>query len=358
MNIVIATGGSGGHVIPALKVAAALRKRNCEVRFTGSLKTWKERIAASGFASDELQLRGVSFAKPLALPKTFWLFAKGTWEAARLLKRYKTDVVVGFGGYGSFPVVLGAVLSRRPTLVHEQNVLPGKANAVLSRLVDKIAISFPQSRPYFPADKTVVTGCPSHVPNPGFDKRVLFKDFGLKEDKKTVLILGGSQGSRRINEVAVQVMGKLKDTLPVQVIHLCGKADYAHLNEKYAGMGIPFALFEFFEGMDRIYPLADLVVSRAGAVSVTELIRFRKPAIVIPYPGAGNHQKNNAEVLTAAGVGRLVEEKDFSAQWLSNTVQQMLAQQPQPAVWEQNFPELLANNSAESLAQVIIGMKR
>ena len=132
MNITIATGGSGGHVIPALKVARELQKRKCEVRFAGAFNVWKERIAQAGFSFDELELRGINFTRPLELPRTLWLYLKGTFAAGGFLRKYKTDAVVGFGGYGSFPVVLAAVLSRRPTLIHEQNVVPGIANRWLS----------------------------------------------------------------------------------------------------------------------------------------------------------------------------------------------------------------------------------
>lgn len=358
MNVIIATGGSGGHVIPALKVARELQKRKCAVRFAGAFNVWKERIAKAGFPFDELELRGINFTRPLELPRIFWLYAKGTFVASNLLKKSKTDAVVGFGGYGSFPFVLAAVISRCPTLIHEQNVLPGKANAVLSRLVKRIAVSFPQSRRYFPAAKVVLTGCPSHAPIAEMDKAQLLKGFGLEAGRKTILVLGGSQGSRRLNEVSVQAVLELRSRVPLQVIHLCGQDGYPALKEQYARLGIPFALFAFFEAMERVYPAADLVIGRAGAVSVTELIRFRKPSILIPYPHAGGHQRKNAEVLAQAGVGEFTEQKNFTAVWLTASIERMLAQPPSPQAWERHFGELLSIDSASLLADQIVSMKR
>ena len=360
MNITIATGGSGGHVIPALKVARELQKRKCEVRFAGAFNVWKERIAQAGFPFDELELRGMNFTRPWELPRTLWLYLKGTFAAGSLLKQYKADVVVGFGGYGAFPVVLAAVLSGRPTLIHEQNVLPGKANAVLSRLVKRIAVSFPQSRKYFRGGNVVLTGCPSHTPGVDgveMDTRELLKEFGLREGRKTILVLGGSQGSRRLNEIFLEAVAGLKNKMPLQVIHLCGQNGYPALKEQYARLGIPFALFAFFEAMERVYPAADLVIGRAGAVSVTELIRFRKPSVLIPYPHAGGHQTKNAEVLAQAGVGEFIEQKNFTAAWLSGAVERMLAKTPSPQEWERHFGELLSLDPAAALADQIVNME-
>lgn len=358
MNIILATGGSGGHVIPALKVARELQKRNCGVRFAGAFNVWKERIAREGFPFDELELRGINLARPFQSARALGLFVKGTFAAGGLLKKYKTDTVVGFGGYGAFPVVLAAVISRYPTLIHEQNVLPGRANAILSGLVNKVAISFPQSRQYVRGNNVVLTGCPSHAPIAGLDARGLRKGFGLEEGRKTILVLGGSQGSHRLNEVFLEVASGLREKMPLQAIHLCGKDDYRILKDKYARLGIPFALFEFFEAMERVYPVVDLVISRAGAVSVTELIRFRKPAILVPYPHAGGHQKNNADVLAQAGVGESIEQKDLATARLMGAVERVLARACSAREWERHFGDLLSIEPAIRLAEEITGLKR
>lgn len=359
MNIVIATGGSGGHLVPALRVADELRRRRCGVRFLGSFNVWKRSIEDAGFLCDELEVRGLDIRRPHVCVHALFLFGKAAWVSLRLLRKYNVDAVAGFGGYGAFPVVLAAVCSGRPTLIHEQNVLPGRANAVLAGSVNKIAISFPQSREFFGnRDKVILTGCPSHVPSAAVDCNELLREFHLEEQRKTIVVLGGSQGSHRINEAFMATAAELKKKLNIQVIHLCGKADYLPLKNQYAALGVPFALFEFFERMERIYPLADMVIGRAGAVSVTELIRFRKPSIVIPYPYAGGHQKKNAQVLAQAGVCRFIEEKNFSGEWLLDAIEDMLAKPPPLEQWDRHFREILSRDAASCLADEIVGLKR
>ncbi len=203
----------------------------------------------------------------------------------------------------------------------------------------------------------VLTGCPSHKPFSEISRAELLKEFGLDEGKKTVLILGGSQGSRRLNEVFVQTVPELRSKVPLQVIHLCGKDDYETLRKQYAHLGVPFALFAFFEAMERAYPVADLVVARAGAVSVTELIRFHKSSILIPYPHAGEHQKKNAEVLAQAGVGEFIDQKDLTVARLTAAVERRVAQRHSLQEWEQHFGELLPIDPAVRLAEEVIRLK-
>ena len=192
----------------------------------------------------------------------------------------------------------------------------------------------------------------------GMERAELLKGFGLGEGRKTVLVLGGSQGSRRLNEIFLEAVAGLKSKVPLQAIHLCGKDDYQILKEKYARSGIPFALFTFFEAMERVYPAADLVISRAGAVSVTELIRFRKPSILIPYPYAGGHQKKNADVLAQAGVGEFIEQKDLTAAGLTTAVERRLAKTLSAQEWERHFDDFLAMDPAVLVAEEVIRLKK
>ncbi len=359
MNIVIATGGSGGHIIPALRVADELRRHQCSIRFLGAFNLWKKSIEDAGFLYDELRVRGLELYRPHRLAHALFLLMRATWVSLGLLKKYNVDAVAGFGGYGAFPVVLAGICSGRPTLIHEQNVIPGRANSILSRWVERITISFPQSRKFFNNQRKIIfTGCPSHVPSVAVDHSALLQKFHLEKEKKTIVVLGGSQGSHRINEVFVQTVRELKKKVDIQVIHLCGKSDYGTLKNQYATLAIPFALFDFFDKMEHIYPLADIVIGRAGAVSVTELIHFRRPSILIPYPYAFGHQRYNAQVLTQAGVGRFIEERNFCHEWLLDAIKEMLAKPPGLEQWDQHFNEILGHDASSQLAQAIMGLKR
>jgi UDP-N-acetylglucosamine--N-acetylmuramyl-(pentapeptide) pyrophosphoryl-undecaprenol N-acetylglucosamine transferase len=357
MNIVIATGGSGGHLFPALQVARELKKKGHHVFFVGAFYVGKEQIEKAGFPFQELQVKGLRKGKPLQNARAVFLFIKAFVRSCQVLRKYKTDVVAGFGGYGAFSVVLAAVFLRYPTLIHEQNVVPGKANALLAKFVRRIAVSFPQTLGYFDKKKTVLTGCPSHLPMAGVDREKVFKRFPLDPRRKTILVFGGSQGSRRINEEFMKSAEILKGVLDFQVVHICGKADYRGLADRYARLGIPFALFEFLEDIDDAYQAADLVISRAGAVTVTELALFLKPSILIPYPYAHGHQKKNAEILSEANLGRMIEEKDLTPEVLKDMILDMLRDPLDMARGKNRLREHFVVNAGQNLATEVAGLR-
>jgi UDP-N-acetylglucosamine--N-acetylmuramyl-(pentapeptide) pyrophosphoryl-undecaprenol N-acetylglucosamine transferase len=327
MKFVIATGGTGGHLFPALRVAAELKRAGNEILFLGSFCRGREQIEKSGFLFKEIGAKGfvsISFKGKII---SVIVMIRAMFRSFRSLRRFRPDAVLGFGGYGAFPVVLSACFLRYPTLIHEQNVVPGRANALLAKLVKRIAISFQKSSQYFDLKKTVLTGCPCYLPGNDAKKDVILNEFRLEEGKCTILVFGGSQGSRRINEAFIEAAGNLKEKLDFQVIHISGGQDYQKLQDRYNLLGIPFALFEFLDKMEEAYHISDLVISRAGAVTVSEIAGFQLPAIFIPYPYAHGHQKANASVLCDEGAAVLIEDKDLSASRLSETVLTILDHQ-------------------------------
>ncbi len=356
MNIVIATGGSGGHLFPALKVAQELKRRGHQLLFIGAFYVGKEQIEKAGFPFQELRVQGLRKGRLWENARAAFLFIKAFVRSCRVLRKYKADVVVGFGGYGAFSVVLAAVFLRYPTLIHEQNVVPGRANALLSKFVRRVTVSFPQTLRYFKKGKTVLTGCPSHVPMVGVNRERIFERFQLDPRRTTILVFGGSQGSHRINEEFMKSAGILKGTLDFQVIHVCGKADYKEVRQSYAGLGIRFALFEFLEGIDEAYQAADVVISRAGAVTVTELALFLKPSILIPYPYAYGHQKKNAEVLSQMNIGRIIEEKDLTADGLKDAILEMVRTPLDTAQGASRLSEYFVPDAEENLATEVVGL--
>ncbi|MCK5012395.1 MAG: undecaprenyldiphospho-muramoylpentapeptide beta-N-acetylglucosaminyltransferase [Candidatus Omnitrophica bacterium] len=327
MKFVIATGGTGGHLFPALRVANELKRRGNDILFFGSFTRGREQIQKSGFIFEEIGAKGfvaVSFKGKVI---SVICMIKAVFKSFRSLRKFKPDAVLGFGGYGAFPVVLSAYFLRYPALIHEQNVVPGRANAILAKLVKRIAISFQKSSQYFNPKKTILTGCPCHLPKNDAKKAVILNEFQLKEGRHTVLVFGGSQGSQRINEVFIETARNLKEKLDFQVIHISGQQDYQKLLDQYNLLGIPFALFEFLDKMEDAYHISDLVISRAGAVTVSEIAGFQLPAIFVPYPYAHGHQKENASVLCDKGAAELIEDKDLSASRLSETILTMLDNQ-------------------------------
>ncbi len=325
MKIVLATGGSGGHIFPALKVADQLRRMGHAAILVGVFGEASRKIREQGFSYFNLSAKGFSFSSVVGFLKSFFYMLKALEESFQILKNLKPDCVCGFGGYGAFPVLGAAFLLRCPTMIHEQNVVPGRANRILSLGVGKIAITFKESQRYFPSLRTVWTGCPTHAQQSPLAKKDLLSQFGLDENKLTILVLGGSQGSRRINAEFVEAMPLLKKHLDFQVIHISGRNDYTKLRDFYAHGAVPFSLFDFLEDIGSAYQAADLAVARAGALTVLEIVQFQLPAILIPYPFAGGHQKDNARILSEISRAKIIEEKDLNPQVLAEEIHDLWA---------------------------------
>jgi len=322
MKILIATGGTGGHIFPAIETAKALRVRGHEVTFGGVLGPVEERIKALDFPVYSLSAKGLNDRSFLGWVSFSKIMVQAIFRSFGVVQQCGPDKIIGFGGYGAFPVVMAGVLMSRPVLIHEQNVVPGKANLLLSKVVKKVAISFEGSRTYISRSKAVWTGCPSLL-------SVLpsradgLAAFGLQGLKKTIVLVGGSQGSQRLNEIFFELM---KDLVPAgfQAVHMTGARDFPLYEKRYKEANLPVKVFAFINNMPDAYAAADLVISRSGAATVTELGNLGIPAVLVPYPFAGNHQKYNAEVLAKAGVATIVEQKDLDKMTLKEAVTRML----------------------------------
>jgi UDP-N-acetylglucosamine--N-acetylmuramyl-(pentapeptide) pyrophosphoryl-undecaprenol N-acetylglucosamine transferase len=317
MKIIIATGASGGHIFPALSLADELRD-NFEIVFVCDKGKSRESISQKGYKAV-----AISAVKPGPARNIFfflWRLFKSFVESIRIIRDFKPDVVAGFGSYVSFAVVLAAKSKKIPTIIHEQNVIPGKANRILSGIVDKIAVSFAEGRKYFPESKVVLTGCPLRRDLLGIDEKLARERFNFVADKFTILVSGGSQGSHHLNLEFIKAISGIEDKRDLQVIHLTGSFDYDLVKSEYGRMGIAHCVFAFLEEMGYAYKIADLVISRAGASAITEIVFFRKAAILVPYPFAEAHQIQNAKILTDKGGALLIEDSDLSAEILRENI--------------------------------------
>jgi UDP-N-acetylglucosamine--N-acetylmuramyl-(pentapeptide) pyrophosphoryl-undecaprenol N-acetylglucosamine transferase len=233
---------------------------------------------------------------------------------------YQPDIVLGFGGYSSFPTVLMARLMGRRALIQEQNVVPGLANRFLAKFVPAVCVGFRDSVQFFSKGKAVWTGTPQRPLNSTIDRQAAAQRFGLDPAKPTVLVFGGSQGARRINACFFEMFSALSDNRRFQVIHATGKNDFSVFEQKYAAFGRSCYVRAFIDNIDEAYAAADIVVARAGAGTVTELGVLGIPAVLIPYPGAKNHQVMNAKVLERSGAAVIIEEKSLSSQLLGDKI--------------------------------------
>ena len=351
MKIILATGGSGGHIFPALKTAERLKKEGHEVSFVGALSSAEERLRKAGFSIVILDVQGFNIK---SFPRFLWLMARAIAKSRHTIRSLNPDVVVGFGSYSSFPVLLAASVIGIPTMLHEQNVIPGKANRLSARIVDQIAVTFDETRKTFSSRKVVWTGCPCHGERPKESKEDILKSFRLQNDRKTILVLGGSQGSKYLNEVFFESIPYLGD---IQVIHMTGKSDEYFYTQRYPGLGIPYHVCAFLDPIERAYAVADMVIGRAGAATVCELASFGIPSILIPYPFAHSHQAANARVLEKAGVAVVIEQKGMDRQKLIDAVRRLAAEGLTRPVVHKKLEGCFMNDPTEQLVKTIVSMK-
>ncbi len=330
VRILVAAGSSGGHIFPALAFLESLKEKYHDIDALLLLpeksRTNTGCIKDCGYKIEFIPLASVRFGlKREDLENLLGLF-KAALQSLRILLEFHPDIVVGFGSATSVPVVILAWLLRAKTLIHEQNVMPGRANKLLAEFADKIAVSFAESREYLQRHrhKIVTTGNPLRKKMLRVDKQQARDYFGFSKDKLTVLVMGGSQGSSNINEGFLNALSLIRGNTGLQVIHLSGRADYALIKERYNNLGVGFALFDFLEPMHYAYSASDIVLSRAGATSIAELIYFCLPAILIPYPYAYEHQYRNAKVLEEKGCAVIIKDNDLSAEALKKNLEALI----------------------------------
>ena len=320
LRVVVAGGGTGGHLFPGIAVARELLRRQADaiVTFAGTARGIETRvIPREGFQLDLLRSVGLRGRSPVALSRALLQLPLGGLDAWRILSRRLPDVVVGVGGYSSGPVVLAAALRRIPTLLLEQNAAPGLTNRLLAPVVDAAAVTFEETATFF-GRRGIVTGNPVRAD--------FFARDGESEpvpaervDAPRVLIFGGSQGSHAINMAMVEAAPRLA-AYPrrLAITHQTGERDLERVRDEYRRAGLAARVEPFLFAMDREVKAADLVVSRAGATTIAELTAAGKPALLIPLPtAADDHQRKNAEVMARAGAAELLEERGLDGSSLA-----------------------------------------
>jgi UDP-N-acetylglucosamine--N-acetylmuramyl-(pentapeptide) pyrophosphoryl-undecaprenol N-acetylglucosamine transferase len=315
MKILVVAGASGGHIYPAL---AFLAKLPGDKRISDALLVLPSRSIKADFSAGDYKIVYISSARiGFSLNRkniiAFFTFLRESWESFLIFIKFKPDLVVGFGSIDSIPLVIFAWFFRVKAVIHEQNVLPGRANRFLAKFVDKVAVSFPESKQYFhlPENKLALTGNPLRGTLKKISKEEALDFLGLDKDKFTILVMGGSQGSRHINSAFLHAIGSIKDRSGIQVIHLLGKDEIDETREAYRKMDIKAKVFNFFSAMEFAYSAANLAVTRAGASTIFELIYFKLPAIILPYPFAHAHQLENAKILSKRGCAVVINESSL-----------------------------------------------
>jgi len=319
MRAVLAGGGTGGHVIPALAIAHELRALyHAEVMFIGTPRGIENRLVpAAGF---ELRLVEVGALKNVSVARrlqTVTALPTAIFRSWKILSDFQPDVVIGVGGYASGPAMLAAALSGVPTLAFEPNVVPGFANRVMAPIVSSAAVHFEETRRYF--QRCQVTGVPV---------RRAFFNLPPKPPggPPMLLVFGGSQGAHAINQAVIQSLEVLNAQVPgILIIHQTGERDYNDAQAAYLRLGAQADVFPFIEDMPEMFARSDLLVCRSGASTVAEVTAAGKPAIFIPFPhAADDHQLRNAEALERAEAAVLIAEKDLTRDRLVGAVRDLL----------------------------------
>ena len=316
MRAILAGGGTGGHVIPALAIAQQLQKDYAaEVMFVGTARGIENRLVpAAGFPLRLVQVGALKNVNLVTRLKTFLDLPRAVWDSRRILSEFRPDVVIGVGGYASGPAMLAAILRRVPTLVFEPNFVPGFANRLVAPLVSGAAVHFAETGRYF--RRCEVTGVPV--------REAFFQiaNVNSANAKPTLLVFGGSQGAHAINQVVIDCVAELRRRVPgIHVIHQTGERDYNDAQVAYASLGDCVEVYRFIDDMPALFAQATLLVCRSGASTVAEVTAAGKPAVFVPFPrAADDHQKRNAEALERAGAAVMLEESRLTRESLVQAV--------------------------------------
>jgi UDP-N-acetylglucosamine--N-acetylmuramyl-(pentapeptide) pyrophosphoryl-undecaprenol N-acetylglucosamine transferase len=318
LNILIACGGTGGHLFPGIAVAEALRARGHQVLL---LISEKKVDAEASAKYTHLRFESLpAMPKPPSLSLRMLPFLWKSWgsigRCKELLREFGADAVLGMGGFTSLPPVYAGHRLGLKTFIHDSNARPGRANVMTSRFCHQVLLGMEAARPFFADCGTVVTGTPVRpeiIDLPPRDEAA--GRFGLDPEKTTILVTGGSQGARRLNELSAQAAASLPPD--IQVLHIAGALDFERVSAITHGRP-GYQVVGFCDQMPAAYAVADLVIARSGASSLTEIASAGHPSILVPYPfAADDHQTRNAEVFAAAGAAKLVQERDLDAACLA-----------------------------------------
>lgn len=349
MRAILAGGGTGGHVIPALAIANELKKSyGAECLFIGTARGIENRLVpAAGYP---LKLVRVGALKNVSLRtrlKTAFDLPRALWDAGGMLSEFAPDVVIGVGGYASGPAMLAAVVKHIPTLAFEPNVVPGFANRMVAKFASGAAVHFEETARFF--RHAEVTGVPV--------RQAFFEIAPKRGGTPTVLVFGGSQGAHAINEAMCRCLPVLQREAPgIHIVHQTGERDYADVLAAYEhakgdSAALTFQISKFIDDMPAAFARADLVVCRSGASTVAEIAAAGKPAVFVPFPrAADDHQRVNAEALARHGAAVVVEESKLEGVWLAETIAALLGDSAQLARMSEAAKNLSHPNAAREIA--------
>lgn len=357
LKFIVSGGGTGGHIFPAIAIANALKARHpdAEFLFVGAEGRMEmEKVPAAGYKIEGLWISGLQRKLTFANLSFPFKVISSLMRAKKILKRFRPDAVIGTGGYASGPMLRVASKAGVVTLIQEQNSYPGITNKMLAKKVHRICVAYKGMERFFPAEKIIFTGNPvrQDIQNLEGKRPRGLEQFGLKDGKKILLVIGGSLGARTINESIIAGLEQL-DAAGIQVLWQTGKAFFPQAQEaakKYEGI----KAHDFIQRMDLAYAVADFVVSRAGASSISELCLVHKPAILVPSPNvAEDHQTKNAMALVHHHAAILVRDTDARTELITNVLK-LAGDEALRGKMEVNMAGMAVQNSADLIANEVL----
>ncbi|MFV0558461.1 MAG: undecaprenyldiphospho-muramoylpentapeptide beta-N-acetylglucosaminyltransferase [Enterococcus sp.] len=330
MRVLVTGGGTGGHIYPALAFIEYVKKQDpsAEFMYVGGKKGLENKILPkTDVPFKTLEIQGFRRSFSMDNVRTIQLFLKSLKEAKQILREFQPDVVIGTGGYVSGAVVYAAAKLKIPTIVHEQNSVPGVTNKFLSRYVDKIALAFSDAKTYFPKHKTTLIGNPRATQVRDVEKSTILSEYGLDPEKETVLIFGGSQGALKINQAMVAALPQLAQK-EYQILYASGERYFAEIKENphFVLEDLTnIAIEPYIDKMAEVMCNTDLLIGRAGATSIAEFTALGLPAILIPSPYVTNdHQTKNAQSLVDANAVKMIADNELTGQTLVETIDEIM----------------------------------
>jgi UDP-N-acetylglucosamine--N-acetylmuramyl-(pentapeptide) pyrophosphoryl-undecaprenol N-acetylglucosamine transferase len=354
VRVVIAGGGTGGHLFPGIAVAEEFIKRNrqTEVLFIGTKRGIESKLLSKvGYELRTIDVEGVKGRGMKALLKSCYRIPQSLWQSRIILREFRPQIVIGVGGYASGPAVLAAWLMGIPTAVAEQNAVPGITNRILGKFADRVFVTYARTQNWFSQTKVILSGNPVRAALAGVRKK-------QKAEKayRQLLIFGGSQGAAAINKSVIEMLPELQGMkIPVRVLHQTGAREVETVREAYGRYGIQADVTPFIVDMAGAYAQADLIICRAGATSLAEITAAGKAPILIPFPwAADDHQTKNARALTDVGAAIMLSEKEIDGKKLFAVVESMLDDEKKLHEMEENSARLGNINAAATIVDACL----
>ena len=367
IRVVLSCGGTGGHIYPAISIADCIKSKyhNAEILFVGGKRGMEKKLVeAAGYKIETLDIQGFTRKITLSNIKTAIKAMTSVSKAKKLISKFMPDVIIGTGGYASYAAVRAGEKMDIPALIHEQNAFPGMTTRKLAKSADKICLSYEESRKYFDKVKgsIIMTGNPVSPKLYDYEYNLNRAELGMSKDKIFVLSFGGSLGATCINENVLNMVGNLLENNPDMIYyHVSGRRDYQLCVETAKKLGLDkyknFCLYEYMYDLPKQMAAADIVISRAGAITITEAAFLGKATILIPSPNvADNHQYKNALVLEKANAAIMIEEKDLTPEKLCETINKLSCDIEMRHSLEKNIKSFSSANAVENIVQEALSL--